>query len=505
MKNLVKNTSIIAISTLLSRILGFLRDVVIAYSLGAGAMADVFFVAFRIPNLLRRLFAEGSLTMAFVPIFKDLYSKEGKDTAFCFARSTFYWLIILLTSITILAIIFAPCITFVVAPGFKNRPEIFNFTTHLIRICFPYIIFISAVALCMGILNSLGHFAMPALAPCVLNIVLISCALFAHYHKINVSLALSYGVLIGGVGQFILQQVALKKFNFSWFGKIDLKHRGVKLLLKLMAPSVFGAAVYQLNIILNTMLASFLQTGSVSYLYYADRLVQFPLGIFGVAVSVAALPDLSEMATKKNIDGFKTTLNESIYLILFICLPATAGLIGLSKPIIKLLFLRGAFTEASVKATSLCLIGYSLGLPAFSLVRTLVSGLYALKDTKSPAYIAAICLIVNFFSGIILMRFLSYFGLALSVSISSWINVILLAYMLHKKTGPWLNINKKLLIVTSLSLCIYLIGNYLSPFGKSALLAIPILGITYLILCYLLKIEEAATLFLLVNKRKNIS
>jgi len=502
MSKLIKNTSIIAGATLLSRILGFVRDMVIAYTLGAGALADVFFVAFRVPNLLRRLFAEGSLTMAFVPIFKNIQTKEGKVSAFCFARSVFYGLIGILTLLTVIALICAPYITFVVAPGFRDRPEVFNLTTSLIRICFPYIIFISSVALCMGILNSMGYFAAPALAPCVLNIVLISSALVAKLYNLNVSLALSYGVLIAGIGQFLLQQPSLKKINFSWIGEVNLKHKGVKLLLKLMLPSVFGAAVYQLNIVLNTVLASFLKTGTVSYLYYADRLVQFPLGVFGVAVSVAALPDLSTLASKNNISDFKKTLNQSLSLILFICLPATAGLIGLSTPIIKLLFHRGAFDEVSVHATALCLMGYGIGLPAFSLVRTLVSSLYALKDTKSPAYIASICLFINLIAGIVLMRYFSFFGLAIAVSISSWVNVILLGFMLNKKIGKWLKIEKKLFIFLGLSLCIFIITKSITPLGIISIIFIPILGILYVLLCSLIKVEEGKILLLLIKRNK---
>ena len=502
MSRLIKNTSIIAGATLLSRILGFLRDVVIAYFLGTSAMADIFFVAFRVPNLLRRLFAEGSLTMAFVPIFKNLQIKEGEDSAFCFARSTFYWLLFVLSIITIFAIIFAPYITSLIAPGFKNRPDVFNFTTKLIRICFPYIIFISAVALCMGILNSLGHFASPALAPCILNIVLIASGYIAYVKKINISLALSYGVLLAGILQFLMQQPVLKKFNFSWIGKIDLKHKGLRLLVKLMLPSVFGAAVYQLNIVLNTILASYLEPGSVSYLYYADRLVQFPLGIFGVAVSVAALPDLSNLAAQKDITKFKQTLNQSLYLILFICLPATAGLIGLSTPIIKLLFYRGAFNEYSVHATSLCLIAYGLGLPAFSLVRTLVSSFYALKDTKTPAIIASICLIVNLVSGVLLMKGLKYFGLALAVSISSWVNVLLLSYLLFKKIGQWIQIQKKLFIFNILSLFIYLSCLKLSSLNTLSILSIPLIGGLYLFICSQMGIEEAMFILRFLKKTK---
>ena len=500
MSKLLKNTSIIAGATLLSRILGFIRDMVIAYTLGAGPMADVFFVAFRVPNLLRRLFAEGSLTMAFVPIFKNIQTKEGRQSAFCFARSTFYWLVGILISLTLFAIIFAPYITYIVAPGFEHRPEIFTFTVKLIRICFPYIIFISSVALCMGILNSLGHFAAPALAPCVLNIVLISSALLAKYFKMNIPIALSYGVLVAGLGQLLLQQPPLKKLSFSWTGEINLRHKGIKLLFKLMVPSIFGAAVYQINIILNTVLASFLKSGAISYLYYADRLVQFPLGVFGVAVSVAALPDLSALASKMDMKKFKNTLNQSLYLILFICLPATAGLIGLSTPIVKILFHRGAFNETSVHATALCLIGYGIGLPAFSLVRTLVSSLYSLKDTKSPAIIATICLFVNLILGLILMRYLSYFGLAIAVSISSWINVILLCIMLYKKIGSWIDLEKKLFFFFGLSVLIFYICNLVSSHEILSILIIPVIGLVYLFLCIAFKIQEGVMILKLFKK-----
>ncbi len=500
MSKLLKNTSIIAGATLLSRILGFIRDMVIAYTLGAGPMADVFFVAFRVPNLLRRLFAEGSLTMAFVPIFKNIQTKEGRQSAFCFARSTFYWLVGILILLTLFAIIFAPYITYIVAPGFEHRPEIFTFTVKLIRICFPYIIFISSVALCMGILNSLGHFAAPALAPCVLNIVLISSALLAKYFKMNIPIALSYGVLVAGIGQLLLQQPPLKKLSFSWTGEINLRHKGIKLLFKLMVPSIFGAAVYQINIILNTVLASFLKSGAISYLYYADRLVQFPLGVFGVAVSVAALPDLSALASKMDMKKFKNTLNQSLYLILFICLPATAGLIGLSTPIVKILFHRGAFNETSVHATALCLIGYGIGLPAFSLVRTLVSSLYSLKDTKSPAIIATICLFVNLILGLILMRYLSYFGLAIAVSISSWINVILLCIMLYKKIGSWIDLEKKLFFFFGLSVLILYICNLVSSHEILSILIIPVIGLVYLFLCIAFKIQEGVMILKLFKK-----
>ncbi len=491
MSRLLKNTSTIALGTFLSRILGFLRDMVVAYALGTGPFADAFFVAFRLPNLMRRLFAEGSLTMAFVPVFKEIKHREGRDRAFCFARSTFIWLIIILTFLTVMVLIGAPLVTLLIAPGFKKDPHIFAFAVYLIRVCFPYVIFISSVALCMGILNSLGHFAAPAYAPCILNIVLISSALLAVHLGWNVAELLAWGVLLAGVLQFLLQQIPLKRKGFSWIGEVSLKDKGVKLLLALMIPTVFGAAVYQIGIIINTVLASFLPEGAISYLYYADRLVQFPLGVFGVAVSVAALPDLSSLATQGKIQEFKHTLNSGLSLILFVSLPATAGLIGLAHPIIKVLFFRGAFTETSVRATSLALIGYAIGLPAFSCVRTLVSSFYALKDTKSPVIVAIICLVVNVILGISLMKSLSFFGLALAVSLSSCLNVLLLCMVLRRKIGPWFVGDKKYMVMSFLSLLI-LIGTIFLP-GKEffRFAMIPFWGIFYVVFCWFFKVEEA--------------
>ncbi len=491
MSRLLKNTSVIAFATFLSRILGFIRDIVVAYALGTGPFADAFFVAFRLPNLMRRLFAEGSLTMAFVPVFKEIKHVEGRDRAFCFARATFVWLLIILVVLTLVVICFAPMVTFLVAPGFKHEAHVFNYAVELVRICFPYVIFVCSVALCMGILNSLGHFAAPAYAPCILNVVLITSALVAVHFRWNVAGALAWGVLLAGVLQFLLQQWPLKRMGFSWIGPFSMKDKGVRLLFKLMLPTIFGAAVYQMGIIINTVLASFLHQGAISYLYYADRLVQFPLGVFGVAVSVAALPDLSSLATKGDIQGFKQTLNASLALILFVSLPATAGLIGLAHPIIKVLFFRGAFTETSVSSTSLALLGYAVGLPAFSCVRTLVSSFYALKDTKSPVVVASICLVVNVIMGVILMRPFSFLGLALAVSISSFLNIALLSLLLTRKIGAWFKMMPKYMVMLALSTIILVTSRLISLNDISSFLLIPVWMAFYIGISWLFKVEEA--------------
>ena len=496
--SLARNATLVAGATLLSRILGFVRDLIIAFSLGAGPFADAFFVAFRLPNLLRRLFAEGSLTMAFVPVFTRTKNEQGLEHAFILARSVQIWLLIILGIIVCFGIFCARPITLMVAPGFKDSPEVFSLTVNLVRICFPYIIFISSVALCMGILNSMNHFLAPALAPCILNTTLITFALAAYYLHLNVPLSLSIGVLVAGLGQWLFQQPFLRTIGFKWQGKFDLKNKEVKKVGQLMLPTILGAAVYQLNIVLSTILASFLPHGSISYLYYADRLVQFPLGVFGVAVSVAALPSLSKLAAEKKTEEFKNTLNSSINLTLFISLPATAGLIGLSYPIIKILFAHGEFSLSAVQATSHALIAYCIGLPAFSCVRSMVSAFYSLEDTRTPVYIAFICMLINITLGFLLMQKFSHVGLALSVSISSWINILLLNFHLRKKIGTWFRGTNEALKMAFLSVVLFAGVTALSlsaRFQWIALLSIPIWAAFYFYCSLLLKISPARILW----------
>lgn len=464
----------------MSRVLGFIRDLIIAFALGASPWADSFFVAFRIPNLLRRLFGEGSLTMAFIPVFERTRQEKGLEEAFSLARSVFHWLLLILGLLCLLTISGAGFVTRLIAPGFADNPVCFSLTVLLVQICFPYIIFISGVALCMGILNSMGHFLAPAMAPCILNVVLISAALVGYYSQLSVPVALAFGVLLAGLLQWESQQPFLRAKGFSWKGKWSFSHQGVKRIGKLVLPSLLGAAVYQINIVLNTVLASLLPQGSISYLYYADRLTQFPLGIFGVAVSTAALPSLSSLASKDRTGDFRNTLHTTLSLTLFISLPAMAGLISLSHPLIKFLFARGAFDQHAVGATALALVGYGLGLPAFCAVRNLVSAFYALEDTRTPVFVAIICLLVNIGTGFVLMHYIAHFGLALAVSISSWINIILLGLLLQKKIGPWFAVDRELIISGLLSGLIFLGCYFTVPLGVKAVFLIPIWMVVYL-------------------------
>lgn len=434
-KAIARNAAVVAGATLLSRILGFVRDVIVAFALGAGLFADAFFVAFRIPNLLRRLFGEGSLTMAFIPVFSRIREEEGEEAAQAMARSAMIWLGIILGALTLLVELVAGPVTMAIAPGFLDNAEQFQATVDLVRICFPYAVFICGVALCMGILNAHDHFLAPALAPAVLNVALISAALIGYYFGLNVAYSMAYGVVAGGICQLLLQQPFLRTVGFSWRGPWSFGNKGVIRMGLLMLPTVFGAAVYQINILLSTLLASFLPVGSVSYLYYADRLVQFPLGVFGIAVSTAALPSLAKLAAKERDAEFDIALASTLGLTLFIALPSAAGLIGLASPVISFLFERGAFSADAVTATASALVAYSAGLPFIALSRPLVAAFYALEDTRTPVKIAVVCLVVNVGLGYLLMQSLLHVGLALAVSISSMLNFILLYAGLHRRRG----------------------------------------------------------------------
>ncbi|MEW5909939.1 MAG: murein biosynthesis integral membrane protein MurJ, partial [Thermodesulfobacteriota bacterium] len=322
-----KAAGVVGSATLLSRIFGFVRDMVIAWYFGAGAGADAFFVAFRIPNLLRRLLAEGSLSVSFVPVFTEYLADQGKAEAFRLARSAVKMLALMLIFIVILGLIFSPALIRIIAPGFAGSPDKLALTVTLTRIMFPYIFFIALMALMMGILNTLGHFAAPAAAPVLLNITMIASIFLISPHMDNPITGLAVGVLVGGAFQLLLQAPFVYRKGIYSKQSTDWKHPGLKKIGQLMLPTIFGAAVYQINILVGTLLASLLPEGSVSYLYYADRLVQFPLGIFAIAVATAVLPSLSRQAAVRDLDGVKETFAHAMKLVTFITLPSMAGLI----------------------------------------------------------------------------------------------------------------------------------------------------------------------------------
>jgi putative peptidoglycan lipid II flippase len=329
----------------------------------------------------------------------------------------------------------SPVIIHVIAPGFSASPEKYALTVSLTRWMFPYIFFIGLVALCMGILNVLGHFAAPALAPVFLNLAMIVAVLFLSPSLDRPVYALALGVLAGGVLQLLLQLPFLVRKGVRFWQKARLFHPGLKRIGKLMLPAVFGAAVYQINILINTLLASLLSEGSVSYLYYADRLVQFPLGIFAIAMATAVLPSLSRQAARQDFDTLRETFGHALRLVFFITVPAMVGLILLREPIVALLFKRGAFDMKTTELTAVALLYYGIGLWAFAAVRIVVSLFYALQDTLTPVKTAVISIVVNIGLGLILMGPLQHGGLALATSLASMVNLLLLTMALKQKIG----------------------------------------------------------------------
>ncbi len=432
-KNVSRAAGVVSFFTFLSRILGLVRDMVMASFFGTGMVADAFIVAFRIPNLLRRLFAEGSLTIAFIPIFTEYLTTKSRKEAFALARTVLTLLSLVLVVVTLLGVAFAPWIVRLQAFGFGDSGAKYELTVLLTRITFPYIFLISIVAFFMGVLNSLRHFAAPAAAPIFLNVGIIGAAYWISPYCAEPVVGLAIGVLIGGIIQVAIQIPSVFKEGLKIFPSWQPKHPAVKRIGLLMLPAVFGSAVYQLNSFIGTLLASFLEEGSVSWLYFADRLVQFPLGVFAIAISTAVLPSLSTLAAKNDTREFSETLNHALCLVFFITLPATAGLVILGRPITQTLFERGAFDACSTQMTNQALFYYALGLWAYSGIRIVVSAFYALQDTKTPVKVAVAALIVNLVAALALMRPLKHGGIALALTISSSFQFCLLIYLLKTK------------------------------------------------------------------------
>lgn len=500
-------------ATFISRILGLLRDMIIAYIFGTKMAADAFFVAFRIPNLFRRLLGEGALTAAVVPVFTDYLTTKSKDEAWKLANIllTTFLLILLVTVIT--CIIFSPAIVRVIAPGFYNSAEKFNLTVSLTRFMFPYLFFVGMAALTMGMLNVLQVFFIPALGPVFLNISIILSALFLSPHLEQPTFALAAGVVAGGVFQLFIQIPVLIKKGLKYKPILDFNHPGIRKIGKLMLPAVVGMAATEINIFVDILLASLLPEGSVSYLYYGNRLVQFPQGIFAVALGVAILPTLSRQAAHKQIQELRDTLSFGIRLVLFITIPATVGLIVLRESIINLLFERGEFIRQSTLATSHALFYYAVGLCAFSGIKIIVPAFYSLKDTATPVKIGIYAMIVNIFLNLMLMGPLQHGGLALATSISSLLNVVLLILILRKRIGGLngraisISVVKLGLASVIMGFMIYSIDISFYDLGASTLLKAGILfgnvalGILlYFIVSFFLKTEEAK---FLINLAKN--
>ncbi|TAL10126.1 MAG: murein biosynthesis integral membrane protein MurJ [Nitrospirae bacterium] len=432
----VEAAGIIGAATLLSRILGFLRDMVLARLFGAGAAADAFFVAYRIPNLLRELFAEGSMSAAFIPVFSEYLVKRDKRDAWELASAAFTTLLTILTGVCVLGVLAAPWLVQLIAPGFGADPERQALTVLLTRIMFPYLLFIGLAALAMGVLNSVRSFAAPAFSPVLFNIAIIASAFLLAPLFDQPILAVAAGVVLGGLAQFLIQMPAMKKAGLLFGWRFDFAHAGVRRIGWLMAPALIGLSVTQINILVSTILASYFP-GGPTYLFYGMRLIHFPLGVFGVALATALLPSLAGQAAKGELEALRGTLGFGLRLIFFVIFPAMVGIILLRLPIVHLFFEHGRFTAADTQATAAAVLAYAVGLWAFAGVRIVVSAFYSLQDTRTPVKVAAAALAANVALSLALMEPLRHAGLALATAFSAILNMVLLVVLLDRRLGPF--------------------------------------------------------------------
>lgn len=434
-KGILKAAGVLGGATILSRIMGMVRDMVVSRLFGAGMATDAFFAAFQIPNMLRRFFAEGALTAAFVPTFSETLVQEGEEKAQELANLCFTLLTIVISVITLLGIVFSPSIVGVMFPGFAQVPGKFELTVLLNRVMFPYLFFISLVALCMGILNTIRHFFVPAISTVFLNISMILAALFLRpFYQYPIT-ALAVGVLIGGLIQLVLQLPVLWAKGFPIRFRFGFNDPKLKKIALLMLPATLGVGVYYINITVGNILASLLPQGSVSYLYYAQRLFEFPQGVFTVSVAQAVLPTMSRQAAEGDLNAMKDSLNYGVRLTLFVTIPALVGLIVCAEPLMVLLFMGGKFNHAMALQSANALVYYSTGLACVALVRVLAPAFYALKDTKTPVLTAFVSFFINLGFSLILMGPLLHGGLALASSLSAFANMALLIWFLRRKVG----------------------------------------------------------------------
>lgn len=434
-KGILKAAGVLGSATMLSRIMGMVRDMVVARIFGAGMGTDAFFAAFQIPNMLRRFFAEGALTAAFVPTFSETLVQEGEDRARELANLCFTLLTVVVALITLFGIMLSPLIIKLMFPGFAAVPGKFELTVLLNRVMFPYLFFISLVALCMGVLNTLRHFFTPAISTVFLNIsMILSALLLRPFFEFPIT-ALAVGVLLGGVIQLLLQLPVLWQKGFPIRPRFRFNEPKVRKIATLMLPATLGVGVYYLNITVGNILASLLPQGSVSYLYYAQRLFEFPQGVFTVSVAQAVLPAMSRQAAEGNIEAMKDSLNYGVRLTLFITVPALIGLAVCAEPLMALLFMGGQFDFIMAQQSARALLYYSTGLSCVALVRVLAPAFYALKDTKTPVITAFISFVLNLGFSLWLMGPLQHGGLALASSLSALGNMLLLFWLLHRKIG----------------------------------------------------------------------
>lgn len=511
-KTIARSAILIGLATLCSRILGFIRDVVIARLFGVYVYAQAFVIAFRIPNLFRDLVGEGATNAAFVPVFSEYTVKHTREEFWELANVVLNLLLVILMSLTLLGILFSPAIVRAIAPGFMASPEKLETTIRLNRIIFPYILLVSLAAYSMGILNSLKHFAAPAFAPCLLNIsIIIFTLVFGEGIR-----GLALGVLVGGALQLAIQIPVLYKKGFRLNLFRRFRHPTASLIGKLMLPRMLSSCVYQLNNFVDSIFGSLswiVGEGGVAVLYFSYRLIQFPLGVFSHALSQAILPTLSTQALEDTSVSLKTTLSWGLRSTFFVMLPASMGLMVLAHPIISTLFGGGRFDQASVSITAEVLFFYSIGLFAYGATRILQNGFFALKDTGTPAKVAGIALVVNVVLNLLLMFPLKISGLALATSLSGINTFFMLFWLLRKKLGGLggRRISLSFLRILLASFCMGAVCYFVSKgifLGDSLLnkmmnLSLSLISgfLSYIVFCFLFRVSEMKQLWEWLTKK----
>ncbi|MGH1542803.1 MAG: murein biosynthesis integral membrane protein MurJ [Arenicella sp.] len=448
-KKLLKSTAVVSSMTMLSRISGLVRDIVMANLLGSGVMADAFFVAFRIPNFFRRLVGEGAFSQAFVPVFSELRADNDND-AKQFVSATAGKLSIVLLLLSVAGVAGAPWLVKLFAPGFIEHPEKFALTVDALRIMFPYLFFISLVAMSAGILNTLQRFAVPAATPILLNLCLILALLFILPMVDSATRALAFGVLIAGVVQLAFQIPSLVRTGYLTWPSFS-SNRGTQKVFRLMVPAILGVSAAQVNALVNTLLASFLVTGSVSWLYYSDRLMEFPVAVFGIALATVVLPSLTREHQQGSESSFSNMLDWALRWVVMIATPAAVALALLAVPLLATIFQHGAFSASDVYNSALSLRAYSVGVIAFILIKVLAPGFYARQDTKTPMRIAVIAIACNIVMSLLFIGYLQHAGLALALALAAWFNAAMLAVRLwrcniYRPQAGWLLFLGKIIV-----------------------------------------------------------
>jgi len=424
--SLLKALATVSSMTLISRILGFVRDLVIARVFGAGLATDAFFVAFKLPNLLRRLFAEGAFSQAFVPILGEYKNRRGEADARLLVDRVAAFLALALFAVTVIGVIAAPAIIYVTAPGFTHTPGKFDLTVDLLRVTFPYIFFISLTAFAGGILNTYSRFSVPAVTPALLNLSFIAFALWGAPHFDPPVKALAWAVMAGGIAQLALQVPFLARIGLLPRFRLDIRDEGVRRVLRQMGPAVFGVSISQVSLVINVIFASFLVSGSVSWLYYADRLMEFPIGLLGVALGTILLPSLSRHHANRSTDEYSGLLDWGLRLTLLLAAPAAGALALLAVPLVTTLFHYGAFDAGDVFATRRAVIAYSVGLIGLVMVKVLAPGFYARQDIRTPVRMALVTLGLTQLMNFAFIWPLQHAGLALAIGLGACINSTLL-------------------------------------------------------------------------------